>query len=220
MARARDRIPDQHQAESVLKCFGGFMRSVQTSLFQAVLVAGLACAMAGVFAQPQTEEVLDVGEKVLDAETVRNGLFPEDLCKEVEETKLFTCMGIRPALRRFALPATTFKFGSAEIPDLLRKQLGAFAEVLRGNKDARRVVRVEGHTDAVGTTEANNALSQKRADAVRAYLVSQGVNGDMVEAVGVGAQHLKVANDPKAADNRRVEISRKDPPQLSEATKR
>jgi outer membrane protein OmpA-like peptidoglycan-associated protein len=196
------------------------MRSVQKSLFHAVLVAGLVCAMATATARPQTEEVLDVGEKVLDAETVRDGLFPEDKCQEVEKTGLFKCMGIRPALRRFALPATTFKFGSAEIPELLRQQLGAFAEVLRGNKDVRRVVRVEGHTDAVGTPEANNALSQKRADAVRAYLVSQGVNGDMVEAVGVGAQRLKLASDPKAADNRRVEISRKEPPQLSDEPKR
>jgi outer membrane protein OmpA-like peptidoglycan-associated protein len=196
------------------------MRSVLKNLFQAILVTGLACAMGGALAQAQTEEVLDVGEKILDAETVRDGLFPEDKCEAVFQAAQLKCMGIRPALRRFALPATTFKFGSAEIPDLLRQQLGAFAEVLRGNKDARRVVRVEGHTDAVGTAEANQLLSQKRAEAVRAYLVSQGVNGEMVEAVGLGAQHLKLASDPKAADNRRVEISRKEPPQLSEAAKR
>jgi outer membrane protein OmpA-like peptidoglycan-associated protein len=49
----------------------------------------------------------------------------------------------------------------------------------------RRVV-VEGHTDSRGSREGNEALSQRRADAVRTYLISRGFPSDKIEAHGVG----------------------------------
>jgi len=155
-------------------------------------------------------DALDMGTSVPEAKAVKEGLFPEDACKELEAAG-YKCMGFKPAVR-YSLPASTFRIGSAELPDLLRKQLDVFAEVLRTKKGSTQTVRIEGHADASGKPEVNDVLSQKRAEAVKAYLVGQGADAQMLQAVGVGAKDPKVADKPFAAENRRVEIGRDKPP--------
>lgn len=72
-------------------------------------------------------------------------------------------------------------------------------------KDA--LFAINGHTDASGSTAYNKALSQKRADSVKAFLVAKfAIDGGRLQAVGWGEERLKNAADPKAAENRRVEI--------------
>jgi outer membrane protein OmpA-like peptidoglycan-associated protein len=69
-------------------------------------------------------------------------------------------------------------------------------------------LEVEGHTDSVGGDEYNMKLSEQRADAVRDYLVQQGLNGDSVTAKGFG-KTMPVADNATAAgrqQNRRVEL--------------
>lgn len=70
------------------------------------------------------------------------------------------------------------------------------------------VVDVEGHTDSTGTAEHNRALSQRRADSVRNYLVDQGIPRSHVTARGYGETSPKATNDtPEGRQlNRRVEI--------------
>jgi OOP family OmpA-OmpF porin len=80
--------------------------------------------------------------------------------------------------------------------------------VLKGKKGTGRQVRVIGHADASGTPEANQALSIKRAEAVKSYLVQRGADADMLVVVGVGSKDLKNAANPTSAENRRVEIGR------------
>ena len=67
---------------------------------------------------------------------------------------------------------------------------------------------IEGHTDSVGKAEYNQALSEKRADAVRDYLVSQGVDASKLSAQGLGKYHPVADNGtPEGRQkNRRVEI--------------
>ena len=69
-------------------------------------------------------------------------------------------------------------------------------------------LRVEGHTDSQGDDTYNLNLSQKRADAVRNYLVSAGVSGDQVVAAGFGKSRPIASNDTAEgrAQNRRVEF--------------
>jgi outer membrane protein OmpA-like peptidoglycan-associated protein len=175
--------------------------SIPRCLHLLLLCAGLAAGFSA-----QAQGAVDVGSQVPDATAVKEGLFPEDACKELEANG-FKCMGFKPAIR-YSLPASSFKIGSAELPELLKKQLDVFADVLKGKKGTGRQVRVIGHADASGTPEANQALSIKRAEAVKSYLVQRGADADMLVVVGVGSKDLKNAANPTSAENRRVEIGR------------
>lgn len=173
------------------------------------LICSTFVASAAVFA---ADGAVDVGTNVPDAKSVKEGLFPEDSCKELEANG-FKCMGFKPAIR-YSLPASSFQVGSAEVPATLKKQLDVFAEVLKSKRGASsQQVKIEGHADASGTPEGNLALSQKRADAVKAYLVQQGADPAMLVAVGAGSKELKNPANPFSGENRRVEIGRQQPPQ-------
>jgi outer membrane protein OmpA-like peptidoglycan-associated protein len=67
---------------------------------------------------------------------------------------------------------------------------------------------VQGYTDSQGSTSFNQELSQRRADAVRTYLVSHGMAADRITAQGFGPGNPVADNaSPEGrADNRRVEI--------------
>lgn len=91
------------------------------------------------------------------------------------------------------------------LPDA-RNRLGLVADVLLTNKE--RNLTVEGHTDSQGSVDHNLGLSQRRADAVRSYLVERGYQGDLIIAHGLG-EGTPVADNSSAegrANNRRVEI--------------
>ena len=69
-------------------------------------------------------------------------------------------------------------------------------------------LRVEGYTDARGSDEFNQKLSEERANIVRSYLVAQGVKTDSINAVGLGP-NMPVADNSTLEGrkkNRRVEI--------------
>ncbi|RYG38760.1 MAG: OmpA family protein [Burkholderiales bacterium] len=150
---------------------------------------------------------VDLGKTVPSADAINEGLFPDDKCKELEANG-FKCMGFKPAVK-YSLPATSFKVGSAELPATLKKQLDVFADVLKTKKNAERKVRVIGHADASGTPQANQALSMKRAESVRDYLVSKGTDPALLVIEGVGSQDPKNPGKPNSGENRRVEIGRK-----------
>jgi OOP family OmpA-OmpF porin len=175
---------------------------------------GLAAAAAATFVlapafAQSSPQSLDVGSKVPDVASVKDGLFPEDACKELEASG-FKCMGLKPAIR-YSLPASSFKVGSAELPELLKKQLDVFADVLRGKKGSNRQIRVVGHADASGTPEANQALSLKRAESVKEYLIEKGADPAMLMIVGLGSKDPANPANPNAAENRRVVIGRDTP---------
>lgn len=69
-------------------------------------------------------------------------------------------------------------------------------------------IRIEGHTDTVGKPKVNQKLSQARADAVRMYLIGQGVGPDRLESIGRGDEIPLDDNSTEAgrAVNRRVEF--------------
>ncbi len=169
---------------------------------------GFAALAAAVFAcgPALAQSSLDVGTSVPDVASVKDGLFPEDACKELEASG-FKCMGLKPAIK-YSLPASSFKVGSAELPELLKKQLDVFAEVLRGKKGTARQIKVTGHADASGTPEANQQLSIKRAEAVKEYLVSKGADPNMLSIAGQGSKDPVNPANPLAPENRRVEIGR------------
>lgn len=187
------------------------MKPLASFAFELSRAAAVAALLVGAASPAFSDEALDVGSKVPDAAAVKEGLFPEDQCKELEASG-FKCMGFKPAIR-YSLPASSFKVGSAELPELLKKQLDVFADVLKSKRGTGRQVKIEGHADASGTVEANQTLSQKRAEAVKGYLVEKGADAGMLVAVGVGSKDLKNPGNPYGGENRRVEIGRVPQPQ-------
>ena len=65
-----------------------------------------------------------------------------------------------------------------------------------------------GHTDSVGSDKYNDRLSQRRADSVKAYLVSKGIEPNRIYTEGKGEKQPVASNKTKEgrAKNRRVEI--------------
>ena len=99
-----------------------------------------------------------------------------------------------------------FDVDQAELKPGGMQQLARVAEFLRENPD--RNVLVEGHTDSTAPDAYNLALSQRRANAVEDFLITQGVDPTRISAVGYGEQLPIATNDTTAGRqaNRRVEI--------------
>lgn len=99
-----------------------------------------------------------------------------------------------------------FAFDSAEILPQAREQLDAIAGGIR-RLPAERAVVIEGHTDSVGPDPYNEALSLRRAHAVRRYLVAvHGIEARRLRAVGLGEYAPLPGTDPVDASNRRVQF--------------
>ncbi len=101
----------------------------------------------------------------------------------------------------------TFDTGSAKLKPAAQAELNKVAAVLKQNPQT--VVDVSGHTDSTGSDAVNNPLSQKRAGAVAAYLVRDGVPQSRLVVNGYGASRpiADNATDAGRAANRRVEIT-------------
>ena len=108
-----------------------------------------------------------------------------------------------------------FEFNKATLTDDAKRKLDS--EVVAKLRDLGQVrfVNVNGHADRLGSVQYNQRLSEKRADAVRAYLVSKGVDASHVEVFGFGkTTPVKSCPDQKdrkalidcLAPNRRVEV--------------
>ena len=100
-----------------------------------------------------------------------------------------------------------FAFDSSEIDAQAASILNEQVAFLANNPDA--VVLVAGHTDERGSREYNHALGQRRAQAVKNYLASQGVPDANVQTISYGEERPVAAGNDEAshAENRRAELS-------------
>lgn len=105
----------------------------------------------------------------------------------------------------FRLDGVVFKSGSSDILPESVERLDSVVEYMTYKKSAR--IEVSGHSDNVGAPKTNKALSKKRAQACREYLIKKGIDGSRIEAVGYGDEHPLASNDSEEGrqKNRRIE---------------
>ena len=102
-----------------------------------------------------------------------------------------------------------FASGSADLTPQAKATLDQLGQALTSQQLAAFNFKIVGHTDTTGMADANQALSEQRADAVKSYLQSKfGVAGTRLQASGVGEADLAVQTPPNTPNrqNRRVEI--------------
>lgn len=101
-----------------------------------------------------------------------------------------------------------FDYNSARLTPSAQRTLDNLVTAVRTTPAlGDRRFAIVGHTDATGSDEYNQKLSEERARAAVAYLVSRGLEGDRFTAAGKGESQLANPANPNAAENRRVEIS-------------
>ena len=105
-----------------------------------------------------------------------------------------------------SMPDVLFDFNKYSLKSEARERLARVSGILMSYPGLN--VKVEGHTDNVGSQDYNQKLSDERAETVRGFMVSQGVSPDIITAQGFGMNQPVVSNDTAAgrAKNRRVEL--------------
>lgn len=126
--------------------------------------------------------------------TKENNGCPVEIRKDITEKVEYSAKRIR------------FQASSAELTKESFAVLDSIAGILKNNPEIK--VSIDGHTSSEGNYNANMKLSQTRADKVKAYLLSKGINAARLTAAGFGSSRPLNA-DKTAADkakNRRVEL--------------
>ncbi len=100
-----------------------------------------------------------------------------------------------------------FDYNSADISPKSMPSVQALGRALSNNDLKGSTFVVAGHTDAAGGEAYNQELSERRAEAIKRYLVEKyGINGTDLVAVGYGKSKLKDPSQPMAEANRRVQV--------------
>ncbi|HEY5808149.1 MAG TPA: OmpA family protein [Povalibacter sp.] len=138
-------------------------------------------------------------------------LDPQDQCPGTPHGVTVDALGC-PRKGSVTLHGVNFETNSATLMETSRPVLDEVAADLKAHP--RLKVELEGHTDSVGAAAHNVELSQRRAESVRDYLISQGVSASQLTAKGYGETNPIATNDTPGgrAGNRRVVMSVTDNP--------
>ncbi len=112
----------------------------------------------------------------------------QELTREIVLARVSDSRGVKTILRNIYFDFDRVTLKSESFPELAKLE-----RMLKEN--ASIVVEIGGHTDKIGSTAYNNALSQKRAEAIVKYLIGKGISPDRLKAVGYGAQRPLASND-------------------------
>jgi len=163
---------------------------------------------------PETDEKLEVAAVEIaalqttgpdsDGDTIPDRA---DLCGETRQGITVDATGCADGVA-INLQGVNFLYDSHELTPEAQHILDRVADILSKQPDLR--LEVAGHTDAQGDPAYNQWLSLKRAEAVRDYMVAQGVNPNHIGAGGYGGQRPIADNTTKEGlrMNRRVELRR------------
>jgi outer membrane protein OmpA-like peptidoglycan-associated protein len=198
-------------------------KGLRLTLACIALSAGLALsAGSGVaFEQPSAEQII----KALKPPRVTRGLStsPVDAARATEESrfvdglrnrtsrslstdereKLGSIVKTKPSIDL----EITFEYNSATIGAKAKPQVTTLGEALSSADLKGATFVVAGHTDAKGGETYNQILSERRADAVKRFLLEKhGIEASNLVTAGYGKAHLKNAANPLAGENRRVQV--------------
>ncbi len=129
-----------------------------------------------------------------------------DTTMQLEQIKDFAFTSFLDSAKVLSFDNIFFEFKSAAIKEESYKGLDEIASLMKQQEGAK--FRIEGHTDYVGSSEYNQKLSEKRAESIKNYLISKGLNRLRFEAKGYGKDKPVADNETEEgrAKNRRVEF--------------
>ncbi len=197
----------------------GFMRALAIAAAGFSLFA--ACGFAGAAERPSQSQILNALKPPPLARSLSGSPSPKDVSRRTvinklrstaktrsltgdERTELADVAKERPSIDL----EIYFDFNSAEItsratPDLINLGRALTDPDLKGG-----VYLLGGHTDAKGSADYNQGLSERRAQAVKDFLIRKfRISDDTLVAAGYGKEQLKNTADPFAGENRRVQIT-------------
>ena len=134
----------------------------------------------------------------------------KDECPQVPGVKANKgCPEVKREVRQLlekAMQGIEFEAGKATIKAKSFPLLDEIAAIFIENSDY--IIEVQGHTDNTGKAEMNKTISEKRAQAVKDYMVKKGVDASRMTAIGYGQDQPIADNNTKAGrqKNRRVEF--------------
>ena len=178
------------------------MSRTPTKRAAAAVLPGLWIVGAAVLAAPASGQERDRLQRSIQGPVTREAV-TRSLVLVPEES-----VGGDPAQEMSLMLGIAFEFDSADLTERARRDLDHVADALNGPELAGTRLTIEGHTDASGSAAYNLWLSQRRAEAVVAYLTRSGVATGRLHAVGFGEHRLLPQHDEMDDRQRRVEIVR------------
>ncbi len=184
------------------------MRTTRIKELMVICFAGLV--LAGCASQGPEDSVPDMEPVDQTSDTDMDASVEEPAGPVVENGKIIIPVsggsGYGDGMTEMLDGVFYFDFDQAIVKRSGHEELDKHAQVLAGDGYMR--VRLEGHADERGTREYNLALGERRANAVRAYLVAQGASRSQIEVVSYGEEKPAKSghNESSWAQNRRVEI--------------
>lgn len=146
----------------------------------------------------------------LSAAQIHDCLNPPLVTRGIRPARGITVEGPQaPAQETSVNLIVNFEFNSARLSNDGMISLDALGKALSDPDLRNEKFRIAGHTDAVGSDGYNQKLSEARATSVRTYLVQHHqLASNNFEVVGFGKTQLYDPNDPTAAINRRVQVTK------------
>ncbi len=148
--------------------------------------------------------VADAEDQCPQKPETKNGFEDEDGCPDTK----YQLVEVNRELGKIEIKQKVFfATGKTRVKAVSFAVLNEVADVLRENPSMKVVV--EGHTDSVGSHRTNQRLSQRRADAVRTYILEKGIDPGRLTAVGFGEDQPIDTNRTRSGRerNRRVEFT-------------
>jgi peptidoglycan-associated lipoprotein len=188
-----------------LKVFGAFFKEENMHKKLGIAEIMVALVLFAIFlpscsknTTPDADAAAAMQQEDLAAQKVRAQLEKERQMREEQEREL------RAQMIKFMYEDIYFEKGSYQLTPAARELLLSKAQWLQKHPDIK--VIVEGHTDAPGSKEYNLALGDRRAGAVKSFLIGQGIEPARLIVVSYGNEKpIDAARTEKAgAKNRRV----------------